>query len=194
MLYISIVLLSWRRFQYKTPSQHYLIAWSCFFCKKETKTKPNPLKSESEVAQLCYCLTMFLLLKKKKKTLRIVKTYVLLTGKTQERTLGKNERQLLNEKAPLPPQGRITTELPGATALSPLSLCGPILESAKGGNHTLGGSCRSRLFCLVLWAGLHLLAFSATVKSPHEVHCKSMGSLEVIVSFCLIQGPLEMRG
>jgi len=63
--------------------------------------------------------------KKKKKTLRIVKTYVLLTGKTQERTLGKNERQLLNEKAPLPPQGKITTELPGATALSPLRLCGP---------------------------------------------------------------------
>ena len=124
MLYISIVLLSWRRFQYKTPSQHYLIAWSCFFCKKGTKTKTNPLKSESEVAQLCYCLTMLLLLKKKK-TLRIVKTYVLLTGKTQERTLGKNERQLLNEKAPLPPQGKITTELPGATALSPLRLCGP---------------------------------------------------------------------
>ena len=99
---------------------------------KKNKKKQKPLKSESEVAQLSYCLTMLLLLKKKKKTLRIVKTYVLLTGKTQERTLGKNERQLLNEKAPLPPQGRITTELPGATAFSPLSSCGPHSGISQG--------------------------------------------------------------
>lgn len=77
-----------------------------------------------------------------------------------ERTPVGNGKSVAKGKSPTPTptQGRIPTELPGPSALSPLSPCGPHSGISRGrafsepgcsswsqkGNHTLGGSCRSK--------------------------------------------------
>lgn len=97
---------------------------------------------------------------KTKKPLEYSKPMSCLQERLKKECLSGMESQLLNERAPhpTPTQGRIATELPGPSALSPLSPCGPHSGISRGrafsepgcsswsqkGNHTLGGSCRSK--------------------------------------------------